>query len=239
MDNIEPLMKSNVQATQPARLKRAFQASVERISSELIEGFQFFSDIQKLKAVAVFGSGAFLQDNPYYQKAQLLAKFLAREEFTVVTGGGPGVMEAANRGAFEGNGHSVGLNIRIPRGQNYNKYVKSGLTFNHFFVRKVMFAVACHAYVFFPGGFGTLDEFFEIINLIHNQKLKMPPVVVAIGKDYWQPLFTWLKNDVGGKYNAISEDDLNMIRLVDEPKEVMEVIQHSHYLEKHSLFKLT
>ncbi len=204
-------------------LNKAFQESVKSIASELTEGFRFISDIDK--AVAIFGSGRFTKDNPHYQQARRLARLLAKEKFAVFTGGGPGIMEAANWGAMEGGGDSVGLNILIPKGQDYNKYVKKGIRFDYFFIRKIIFAAACRVYVFLPGGFGTLDEFFEIVNIIHNRKIKNPPLVIAIGKDYWQPLFHWLETNVCRKHRAIEYNNLKIFLLVDSVDETVKIVK--------------
>lgn len=204
-------------------LSKGLVKSVGNIEKELTQGFKFISDIKK--GVAVFGSGRFAPDNPHYRQAQALAELLAQDGFTVITGGGPGIMEAANKGALKANGQSVGLNILIPGGQDYNAYVKKGIRLNYFFVRKVVFAAASRCYVFFPGGFGTLDEFFEIVNLIHNRKINRPPLLIAIGRDYWQPLFDWLKTVVYENHRAIEAKDFKIFHLVNSPTEASLIIK--------------
>lgn len=166
--------------------RKTFSWRIFRIMAEFVDGFQFIADFKK--AVDIFGSTRALPKSHYYQEARKLANLLAKEKYTVITGGGPDIMEAANLGAYEAGGESVGINIQLPEGQRMNNYVKSSIGFHYFFTRKVMFSFACQIYVFFPGGFGTLDEFFEMITLIQTKKLPKPVLVVAVGKEYW-PLY--------------------------------------------------
>ena len=222
--------KKNKPILYPSNLSRGLERSVENIRNEFRDGFKFVFGIKK--AVAVFGSGRSAKDNPHYQRAALLTNLLAKEGFNIVTGGGPGIMEAANKGAAEANGLSIGLNILLPMGQDYNAYVNKGMRFNYFFSRKVMFAAACRYYVFFPGGFGTLDEFFEIINIIHNRKINNPPLLILVGRDYWQGLLEWLKTTVYKKHKAIDFKDFELINLVNSPQEAFEIIKKYH--EDHS-----
>lgn len=193
--------------------------------AEFVDGFQFISDFRK--AVGIFGSTKTKFKDRYYQEARKLAQLLAREKFAVITGGGPGIMEAANRGAFEVGGKSIGLNIQLAEEQRINDYVKSPIGFHYFFTRKVMFSFACQVYVFFPGGFGTLDEFFEMITLVQTKKLHTPVLIIAVGKDYWSPLFKWLKEEVYQKRNAINKKDLSIFQLVDSAEEAYKIIKKS------------
>ena len=204
-------------------LSKGLVKSVENIGAEFDKGFQFASGIRR--GVSIFGSGRLPENNIHYQQAKELARLLAKEKFTVITGGGPGIMEAANHGAALAGGDSVGLNIKIPQGQDYNAYVNKGMNFNYFFSRKVMFATASDYYVFFPGGFGTLDEFFEIVNLIHNRKINTPPLLIAVGRDYWQPLFDFLKVVVCKNHKAIGVRDMDMIHLANSPEEAFKIIK--------------
>ena len=198
------------------------QNRICKITSEFIEGFNFIADIKK--AVTIFGSTRSLPDNPHYQKAKELAHLLAKENVTVITGGGPGIMEAANQGAFEAGGNSIGINIQIPKHQSQNKYVTKSIRFDDFFTRKAMMIFASFAHVFFPGGFGTLDEFFGIMNLAKTKELDKTPLIIVVGKDYWQPLLNWLENDVAEKHTSINREDLKFIQLVDSPKEAFDII---------------
>ena len=193
-----------------------------RIMSEFVEGFEVLSQIGK--AVSIFGSSRTKPGTKYYKLAEETAYVLAKEGFAVITGSGPGMMEAGNKGARRAKGHSIGLNIHIPCEQKSNKYVDTLLDFKYFFVRKVMFVKYAKAFVIMPGGYGTLDEFFEAINLIQTQRIGEFPVVL-LGKDYWQGLVDWLRTMVLEKNGNISKQDLGIFTLVDSPKEVVSVIQ--------------
>ena len=203
--------------------RETFQWKVFRIMAEFIDGFHFIANFKK--TVSVFGSARFSPENDYYQKARKLGQLLAKAGYTMITGGGPGIMEAANKGASEANGKSVGLNIQLPSGQEMNPYVKSPMGFNYFFTRKVMLSFASQAYVFFPGGFGTLDEFFEMIMLIQTKKITKSIPIIIVGKEYWQPLFNWLKLEVHQKHKAISKKDLEIFQLVDTAEEAFKIIK--------------
>ncbi len=203
--------------------RKTFQWRIFRIMAEFIDGFHFIADFKK--AVTIFGSTSFPPQNRYYQEARKLGKLLAKEGFAVITGGGPGIMEAANLGATEVNGESVGLNIQLEAGERRNDYVKEGINFHYFFTRKVMLSFASQVYIFFPGGFGTLDEFFEMVTLVQTKKLTRPVPIIAVGKEYWQPLFGWLKREVYQKHKAIRKKDLEIFHLVDSAKEAFEIIK--------------
>jgi len=203
--------------------RETFQWRIFRIMAEFVEGFHFIADFKK--TITIFGSTSFSPDNPYYKEARKLGKLLAEARFGVITGGGPGIMEAANRGAFEGGGESIGINIELPNGQRMNSYVNKPIGFHHFFTRKVMLSFASEAYVFFPGGFGTLDEFFEMVTLIQTKKLAKPIPIIVIGKEYWQPIFNWIKEEVYEKQQAIKKEDLEIFHLVDSIEEAFEIIK--------------
>jgi uncharacterized protein (TIGR00730 family) len=194
-----------------------------RILSEFVEGFETLADVQP--AVSIFGSTRVSPDNPLYKKALQLARLLAENGFNVITGGGPGIMEAANKGALEGGGKSIGLNIDLPAEQPPNAYANIRLSFRYFFVRKVMFVKYAMAYIIFPGGFGTLDEFFEAITLIQTKKIKPLPVIL-VEKGYWQGLLDWLKGTLL-KVQHISPEDLEIIQVIDEPKEIIKYIKRT------------
>lgn len=224
-------MKKN----KPNDIQEFFQGKISLITREFIKGFRFISGLKK--EVAIFGSTHALPNNHYYQEARKLGNLSSKAGFTVITGGGPGIMEAGNKGAFEAGGESAGLNIELPDGQMMNKYVKKPIGFHYFFTRKVMLSFASRGYVFFPGGFGTLDEFFEIITLIQTKKMLRPPVVITVGKDYWEPLFFWLRNDVCRKWKAIRPDDLKIFHLVNSAEEAFKIIQ-DHYMYQYKNGKL-
>lgn len=188
-----------------------------RIMAEFIDGFEILSKIPP--AVSIFGSARTHPDDNDYKKAEETAAKLVKGGYAVVTGGGPGIMEAANKGASEAGGVSVGLNINLPNEQKPNKYIGTYLDFRYFFVRKVMFVKYSVAFVIFPGGFGTLDEFFESIGLIQTHKIKPFPVIL-VGREYWKGLKDWMDKALlaGGK---ISPEDINLFRIIDEPDEIV------------------
>ncbi len=194
-----------------------------RIMSEFVEGFEFVADLKN--AVAFFGSTRATWEDKSYRDAQMLASLLAKDGFTIVTGGGPGIMEAANKGASSVGGESVGINIQLPEAQVTNEYVTKSLGFHYFFTRKVMFSFACHTYVFFPGGFGTLDEFFEMVTLVQTKKLTYPVLVVAVGKEFWQPMLDWVQKQIYEEHKAVSKDEMAIIHLVDSAEEAADLIK--------------
>lgn len=201
-----------------------FQWRMFRIMAEFVEGFQFISDFSR--PVAFFGSARFKEDNEYYKEARELAKKLAEDDYSIVTGGGPGIMEAANRGALDGDGKSIGISIELSD-QNVNEYVKERIDFHYFFVRKVMLSFASYGYIFFPGGFGTLDEFFEMITLIQTKAIEEPITVVAVGKDYWGPLLKWMEDNLVEKFGTINKEDLEIFQVVDSADKAHEIINKS------------
>ncbi|MCM8757492.1 MAG: TIGR00730 family Rossman fold protein [Candidatus Omnitrophica bacterium] len=192
-----------------------------RIMSEFVEGFEVLSKIKD--AVSIFGSSRMNPNNKYYKLADETAYLLAKEGYAIITGSGPGIMEAANKGAKRAGGVSVGLNIQIPLEQKPNRYVDTVLEFRYFFVRKVMFVKYAKAFVIMPGGYGTLDEFTEAINLIQTKRIPKFPVIL-VGKEYWKGLLCWL-NDVVLKNGNINKEDLSIFKLVDRPEEVVKEIK--------------
>ena len=194
---------------------------VFRIMSEFVEGFDVLSKIGK--AVSIFGSSRLKPDSKYYKLSEETAYLLAKEGYAVITGSGPGLMEAANKGTRRANGKSIGLNIQIPSEQKPNPYVDLLLDFRYFFVRKVMFVKYAKAFVIMPGGYGTLDEFTEALNLIQTERIPKFPVVL-FGSEYWQGMTDWLKTKVL-KIGNISKGDLDIFTVVDKPKEVVKVIK--------------
>lgn len=192
-----------------------------RIMSEFVDGFEILSRLGK--AVSIFGSSRTNPGNKYYKLAEETAYLLAKEGYAVITGSGPGIMEAANKGARRAKGHSVGLNIQIPLEQKTNNYVDTLLDFRYFFVRKVMFVKYAKAFVIMPGGYGTLDEFTEAINLIQTQRIPKFPVVL-LGKEYWRGMLDWL-DDTVRKNGNISPEDMDIFTVVDRPPEVVKAIK--------------
>jgi len=194
---------------------------VFRIMGEFVEGFETLSKVGK--AISFFGSSRLKSKDTYYKIATQAAYLLSKEGYAIITGGGPGMMEAANKGARQAKGKSIGLNILIPQEQKANKYVDLLLDFHYFFCRKVMFLKYAKAFVILPGGFGTLDELFESLNLIQTRRVEKFPVVL-IGRDYWKDLISWLK-DMAFKKGCISTSDLKIFTIVDTPEEVLSAIK--------------
>jgi len=193
------------------------------IIAEFVEGFEALAELPP--AVTIFGSARAKPEDEVYQKAELIATRLAENGFAVITGGGPGVMEAANKGAALAGGQSVGLNIQLPFEQYPNPYSNLNLSFRYFFVRKVLFVKYAVAYVILPGGFGTMDEFFEAVTLIQTKKIKPFPVIL-VGTDYWKGLLDWVRETVL-KQGIISPDDLDILHLTDDPDDIVKTIKKS------------
>jgi len=214
------------------RIKRAFKNkswnetkandswAIFKIMSEFVEGFEKLSRIKP--CVSIFGSARFTEDDPSYIAAEEIAFRLSQGGYGVVTGGGPGIMEAGNKGANRGGGDSVGLNIDLPFEQNGNPFIDKDklITFDYFFVRKVMFVKYSQGFVVMPGGFGTLDELFEALTLIQTGKIGRFPIILY-GTDYWSGLLEWFKSNLLDKYSSISEQDLDLFRLVNTPEEAV------------------
>jgi uncharacterized protein (TIGR00730 family) len=192
-----------------------------KIMNELITGYKFIRHYKK--AVSIFGSARTSLDKRVYADARKLGYELAKSGFAVITGGGPGIMQAANEGALKFGGESVGLNIQLPNEQRINPYVNESTSFHYFFTRKVMLASVSQVYVFFPGGFGTMDELFEMLTLIQTKKVA-PIKVILVNKRFWKPMLGWLTNTIYGHNKAIGKSDLNLFHLVDNADEAMELI---------------
>lgn len=195
-----------------------------QIMAEFVRGFEMLSTLQP--CVSIFGSARSAKDDPNYRLARDIARSLSDSGFTVVTGGGPGIMEAGSRGAFEGASPSVGLNIALPQEQVPNAYQDVSLRFRHFFSRKVMFVKYASAYVVLPGGFGTLDEFVEILTLVQTGKTRRIPIIL-VNAAFWKGLLDWFRNTLVDK-GTVSEADLNLFQIADEPKQVVDAI-FDHY----------
>lgn len=198
--------------------------AIFKIMSEFVEGYERMAKIGP--CISVFGSARTQPDNKYYQIGVEIGERLARAGFGVITGGGPGIMEAGNKGAKQGGGRSVGLNIDLPFEQNYNPYIdpEHNLEFNYFFVRKVIFVKYAQGFVILPGGFGTMDELFESITLIQTKKINSRPVVL-IGHEYWDGLVEWIKRVMLEKEHNISESDLKYLKVVDTAQEAVQYIE--------------
>jgi len=203
-----------------------------KVLAEFVDGFETLNKLEP--CISVFGSARTKPEDPNYQLAVDVAKRLVDAGFGVITGGGPGIMEAANKGAYMNGGLSVGLNINLPFEQSHNPYIDPDKNIDHryFFVRKVMFVKYAQAFVAMPGGFGTLDELFEVLTLIQTKKITNVPVIL-VGKEFWQGLVDWVKNTMLDKYNNISAKDMDMIPITDDVDEVVQIIEDFYDKGKH------
>jgi uncharacterized protein (TIGR00730 family) len=210
----------------PLTLERIERTEAERlllIDREFKQGFDYINSIEK--SVTFFGSARFDEHHHNYKKARHLAERISQElGYTIVTGGGPGIMEAANRGAYETGGTSVGFTIELPHEQVRNPYLTSYLDFYYFFSRKVLMSFAAEAYVFFPGGFGTLDEFFEIITLVQTKKIQDVPVIL-VGNDFWGKLDTFIKEELSDKLQTIDDIDRSLYTITEDEDQILEIIK--------------
>lgn len=193
-----------------------------RIMGEFVEGFDSMSAIN-VPAVTIYGSARTPEDHPWYKMTEVIAADLVREGYGVITGGGPGIMEAANKGAYEGGGISVGLNIALPHEQAPNPYANMSVQFKYFFVRKVMFMKYSMAFICMPGGFGSLDELFESLTLTQTQRVKPFPIIL-VGSSFWGGLIDWIRDQLVTN-GTVSEDDVDMINVIDDPGEVVDFIK--------------
>ncbi len=205
-------------------LRKSETWRVFRIQSELVEGFENLYDLGP--AVTIFGSARLEEDTYYYQQTIKVAKMLSSAGFSVITGGGPGIMEAANKGAKMGKSKSVGLNILLPHEQAPNGHQDIKLSFRYFFIRKLMFIKYAVAFIIFPGGFGTMDELFEALTLVQTGKIESFPIIL-FGREYWQGLIDWMKNTLVTK-GTIGREDFSFLHIVDDPAEICELLKE-HY----------
>jgi uncharacterized protein (TIGR00730 family) len=212
--------------TADLRTKDTWQ--VFKIMGEFVEGFETLRPVWP--AVSIFGSARLKPRQRYYQEAVHVAELLSKEGFSIITGGGPGVMEAANKGALRGRGKSIGLHIKLPVEQKPNRNLQLRIEFDYFFARKVMFVKYACGFVGLPGGFGTLDEIFEALTLMQTRKIHDFPVIL-FGREYWEGLVRWLQ-EVPLRRGMISRSDLQLFRVTDDPKEVVEVIQRYYERRK-------
>jgi uncharacterized protein (TIGR00730 family) len=227
------------------KIKRAFKQkdwnemktndswAIFKVMSEFVNGYETMGKIGP--CVTIFGSARTQPDDPYYLMAEEIAEKVARKGYGIITGGGPGIMEAGNKGAQKGESSSVGLNIDLPFEQHYNPYIDKDkiLNFDYFFVRKVMFVKYSQGFIVMPGGFGTLDELFESLTLIQTHKIGRFPIVL-VGKDFWGGLIDWIEQVVRDKYFNISPDDMHLIKVVDNADDALKVIEdfYNQYMLK-------
>lgn len=219
--NGAPVAKPNMK--QWGFLKAENSWTMFKVISEFVDGFERLNLIGP--CVSIFGSARTKPDHPYYKAAVDIARLLTEEGWGVITGGGPGIMEAGNKGAYLYGGVSVGLNISLPFEQSHNPYIDPDKNLNHryFFVRKVMFVKYAQAFVVLPGGFGTMDELFEVLTLVQTKRISPVPVIL-VGKSYWSGLINWIKEVMLERERNINPDDLQLFSVVDEPQEVIQII---------------
>lgn len=205
-----------------------------KVLAEFVDGFETLNKLEP--CISIFGSARTKPDDASYQLTVDVAKRLVEAGFGVITGGGPGIMEAANKGAYMNGGLSVGLNINLPFEQSHNPYIDPDKNIDHryFFVRKVMFVKYAQAFVAMPGGFGTLDELFEVLTLIQTKKITKVPVIL-VGKEFWQGLVDWVKDTMLDKYGNISPADMDMIPITDDVDEVVQIIEEFYAKGKHTI----
>ena len=222
----KPDDKSPIEQKQMTFAERdaSFSWQVLRIMAEFVDGFDFLARLRR--TVTFFGSARVSEGDRHYQLARGLGKRLAEEQYTVVTGGGPGIMEAGNRGASEGGGLSVGLNIELPLEQRLNTYVKQGMGFHYFFSRKFMLDYSAMAYVYFPGGYGTLDELFTVLTLVQTGKTDTDTPIILMGSEYWAPLAEWLSHSLAEQH-FITPADLRLLRITDDIEEAVRIIKNA------------
>jgi uncharacterized protein (TIGR00730 family) len=223
MTDEEKMIRDSFEERTWAETKSNDAWSIFKIMGEFVNGYEHFAQIGP--CVSIFGSARTKPENPYYKMATETAYLLTQEGFGVITGGGPGIMEAGNKGASAGHGKSAGCNIKLEFEQDSNKYIDEDklVTFDYFFVRKVMFMKYSQGFVVFPGGFGTFDELFEAITLIQTKKIAKFPIVL-LDKAYWSGLFEWVKNVMLEKEHNISPGDMDLFHIVDTPEEAAKII---------------
>ncbi|HEY1787575.1 MAG TPA: TIGR00730 family Rossman fold protein [Verrucomicrobiae bacterium] len=192
-----------------------------RIMAEFVDSFQTMSQVGP--AVTIFGSARTKPNDKYYRAAVAIGKGLAKHNLAVITGGGPGIMEAANKGAMQSGGKSVGLNIELPHEQSGNRFANVPIHFHYFFARKVCFVKYSLGFIYMPGGFGTLDEFFEVATLVQTGRIPQFPLIL-FGRDYWSGLLKWAKTQMRDRHNFISTNDLDLVTIVDKPEQAVECI---------------
>ncbi|PIP86826.1 TIGR00730 family Rossman fold protein [Candidatus Campbellbacteria bacterium CG22_combo_CG10-13_8_21_14_all_36_13] len=226
-----PSVKLHIETLHVDQIFAEIQDRVNRIDKEFMKGFSFIK--AHPKSVTFFGSARFEEDHPYYERARSLGEKIAQLGFDVITGGGPGIMQGGNKGAKEsgGPGKSLGINIELPFEQVLNPYVDESESFYYFFARKVILTFSAEAYVYFPGGFGTLDEFFEILTLVQTRKI--PPVpILLVGREYWEPLDQFIRTTLAEKFKTIEPEDADLYRIVDTDEEVVEIIKNAPLREE-------
>ena len=201
------------------------KSRIDLIKKEFSNGFEYVHNYNK--SVTFFGSARSQPSDPYYQKAERLALRVVKElGYVVVTGGGPGIMEAANKGAYNAGGQSVGFTIKLPHEQKNNKYLTGGVDFNFFFARKTIMAFSAETYLFFPGGFGTFDELFEVLTLVQTGKIERVPIIL-VGEEYWKPINDFIKTEMLEKHKTIDAEDMELYTITDDENKILEIIKNA------------
>ena len=232
-DNNNKLPTTIHQQRQWHKMKAENSWTMFKVISEFVDGFERLNTYGP--CISIFGSARTKPDHPFYKKATEIARLLTDEGWGIITGGGPGIMEAGNKGAAMNKGTSIGLNIHLPFEQNHNPFIDTDKNFEHnyFFVRKVMFVKYAQGFVVMPGGFGTMDEMFEVLTLIQTDTIDAVPVIL-FGSEYWGGLIAWLRNTMLAKAHNINPKDLDLFHLVDDEKEVVEIIRRFHQDGEHT-----
>lgn len=217
----------------PLTINELSQLVISRMytaNDEFVRGYDLIKKYPR--SVSILGSARFKPDHPYYKKAESLGRRIAKDlNYTIVTGGGPGIMEAASKGAREAGGQAIGFTIMLPKEQTVNKYLTEHVDFEYFFSRKTLLYFSAETYIYFPGGFGTFDEFFEIVTLIQTKKI--PPVpVILVGKSFWQPLLDLIHQELLDTENTISADDESIYKIIDDEDEIMEIIKNAPFRQE-------
>jgi len=205
-------------------MEKTVKQRLTDVYTELAEAFDLLKELDH--PVTFFGSARFGPENVHYQQAERIAKRLAEKGHTIITGGGPGIMEAANKGAYEAHGRSVGFNVDLPQEQNLNPYTTDHLGFHYFFTRKVAMVFAAEAYIYFPGGYGTLDEFFEILTLVQTGKIEVCPIIL-VGTDYWDYVDRLVRHELYQDHRSIDRQDIKLYTITDDDDEVIDVASHA------------
>jgi uncharacterized protein (TIGR00730 family) len=216
-----PPKQLNIQPITLNEVDEEVKKRVSLIDNEFSRGFDFIKG--QPKTVTFFGSARFTEDNEHYQRARRIAYKIAKLGYTIISGGGPGIMEGANRGAFEAEGRSIGFTIKLPHEQVRNPYITDAVDFYYFFTRKVMMTFSAEAYIVFPGGFGTFDELFEIMTLVQTKKIERVPVIL-VGSSFWQPLYTFIVDQMLEKNKTVDKDDLKLFTITDDEDLVVDII---------------
>ncbi len=232
--NLKKIFARKVRPTgEPLTIKELDQMIKNRMKIADKEFSSGYDLIKKYpRSVSILGSARFKPDHPYYKQAESLGRRIAKElNYAVVTGGGPGIMEAANKGAFEAGGKSIGFAIKLPKEQAVNKYLTEYVEFEYFFSRKTLLYFSAETYIYFPGGFGTMDELFEILTLVQTKKIATVPVIL-VNTNYWQPIMATLKQKLQEEEKTINPEDMNIFKIVDSEDQIIEIIKNAPFRQE-------